>query len=232
MVAAWGALTLAAVSFVDPIRSLKDLGIDLGLAWTITPDQRRALFLVLAFLWMFAWYFRQRSATEAQSSQRPNMPLHRACRWIARDSTWAASYPAEIDDAWVSRVDEELMSKVLMGELQIFGRLRPNNQALGPMQHVAEDYKSDAQWDSSKLATAEPPTHMWKSGGPAYTSIMVDAARVRLLWPRRSWLSRRLGRSPIERIGGYNYGGVFDQQDENFSKSHGFFATPLQAVLS
>lgn len=209
----WAALLFAAVSFVDPLKALKDVGVNLGYAWTITPDERRALFMALAFLWMAQWYVRLRLRHQDRQPEEPNMPLYLACRWIARDSVWAEKYHPSWDQDWAIRVDEELFGKIMQGRIEIFGRRHRRGSPTGPMQHIAPAYKSEAQWDSSKLKTDEPPTHMWAQGGDSYYNVCLDEARVKQIWPRRSWLARLRRRSPVERIGGKNYSGTFPAQD-------------------
>lgn len=81
------------------------------------------------------------------------------------------------------------------------------------MQHVTPAFKSEAQWNSHHLVTDTPPTHMWKEGGESYYDVHLDGARVKELWPRRGLWARLSGRSPVERIGGRDYGGMFPAQD-------------------
>ena len=218
-VAMWGAITLAAISFVDPLDALKGLGMNLGYHWTITPDQRRALFLALAFAWMFVWYYRNRVRYEASKPSEPTIPLYLACRWIARDSVWAARLNPANDDHWAAMVDEAIMAKVMQGRIELFGKRRRNGAAVAePMQHVAPAFKSEAQWDCSNLVTDNPPTHMWQAGGDVYLDVHLDFERVKAVWPRKRVLDRLLKRSPIERIGGWDYGGKFEKQDANYKK--------------
>ena len=231
LIGASGAITFAALSFVDPLKSLADIGINLNLQWPITADARRAIFLALSFLWMFVWYTRTRHAFEIASYQpSPDMPLHRACRWIARDSQWAAKFSPDHDDKWVSSVKDELMSKMLMGRLEFFGQRRVRGDNTQPLAHMIPAFKSEADWDASKLATAEPPTHMWstRSGGDVYYRVMLDSAQVKAVWPKRRLWARLKRQSPIERIGDYT--GLFRTQDENYKAT--FENLPLSVLLN
>lgn len=97
------------------------------------------------------------------------------------------------------------------------------------MQHVATQDKPLVQWESNKLVSAEPPTHMWVSGGPVYHDVHLDGRQVRRVWPRRSLWSKITGRSPIERIG--DYSAIFEQQDGYYRERLGFTHLPLAAIL-
>lgn len=166
-------------------------------------------------------------------SPEPGIPLYLACRWIARDSVWAANYNPALDESWVDRVDSELMSKVMMGRVELFGeRYKRGSGARGPMQHIAPAFKEVAQWDSAKLVTEVPPTHMWAKGGDIYYGVMIDEKQLKRVWPRKSIWDRIIGRSPVERVGGYSYGGIFDKQDQLYRKKQGFTETPLEAIVA
>jgi hypothetical protein len=164
-----------------------------------------------------------------QGTLNPDMPLHIACRWIARDSVWAETYSPVHDSQWVVEVDSELMSKVLMGRIELFGRRREVSQSKGPMQHITPNDKSLVQWDSHKLVTTEPPTHMWIAGGTVYYTVMLDSCQVKRVWPRKSLWSRIRRRSPIERIG--DYSAIFAKQDSYYRENFGFTPTPMAALL-
>lgn len=73
---AWGAVCFAALSFVDPVSALQDLGL-LGpnWHWDLDPELHRALFLLLAFLWMGVSYHLQRMAFELTERGEPDAPL-------------------------------------------------------------------------------------------------------------------------------------------------------------
>lgn len=233
IIGAWGALGLAALSFVDPLKALEAIGVDLNLEWSITPDQRRAIFLALAFVWMFVWFSRARHRFEIASFQpSPNMPFHMACRWIARDSVWAANFDPADDGRWVSLVYNEFMSKMMMGRFQLFGERRPPNGSVQPLSHMVSAFKEVAAWDASKLATSEPPSHMWAtvSGGEVYYQVMVDKAEIMKVWPRKSLFSRLKRRSPVERFGGYDYGGKFAEQDLAYNSGKREMM-PLNAIM-
>lgn len=233
VIGAWGAITLAALSFVDPLNALRGIGVDLPYEWTITADERRALFLALAFMWMFVWYYRQRTQFEDRQAPEPNMPLYLACRWIARDSEWAAQLHSSRDSEWVSLVDAALMTKAHDQSLALFGV--PRNRG-GAAYRLPKEFIDAAQWKNHNLVSADdPPTHMWAASKAqvepsTYYDVRVDSREVRRIWPRRSVWARLMRRSPIERIG--DYGPIFQRQDVAYRKRHGYFDAPLQAILS
>jgi hypothetical protein len=232
-ISAGGALTLAAMSFVDPLKALEGLNVDVGYKWLITPDERRALFLFLAFVWMLVWYIRVRVRYDAVAHQpTPDMPLHVACRWIARDSTWAESSSEQHDGEWVTLVKRELMSKVAMGRVELFGERRLAGGTTSPLSHMVPAFKDVADWDAHKLATDEPPTHMYsmQGGGDVYYRVLLDSNQVKRVWPQRSHWARWRKRSPIERIGEKGYKALFASQDQEYRTN--FEKLPLAVLLT
>lgn len=174
-----------------------------------------AFFAVLAglILWTALLTFHDLRVRTNEEIQEPTMPLYLACRWIARDSVWAAKFDPTHDSKWVSLVDEELMGKVLRSRVELFGKRQRRGHPKEPMQQVISTAKSEVEWESSRLATAEPPTHMWQRGGDSYYDVHLDEARVKQLWPRRSLWAWFRKRSPVERLGGRDYRGLFAAQD-------------------
>ena len=211
------AVILFAAAVSDPLHWANALGLSDGNPdWIYPAIWRQSICFGLCLLWLLVWFHRNRIAFGLRQPQEPNMPLYLACRWIARDSVWAEKYDPSIDDDWVRLVDEELMAKVLQGRIDLFGKRHRLGNPTEPMQHVAPAFKGDAQWNSHNLVSREPPTHMWQQGGDSYYNVSLDGSRVRSLWPKRSLLARLRHRSPIERIGGKDYGGVFPAQDSYY----------------
>lgn len=216
------ALFVPAASFAaaidDPLRWLKGAGLVSGdLDW-IFPDYWRQIGLVtFGFVWLFIWYYRQRIAFEDRKPAVPDMPLHEAARHIARDSVWAANYPAQLDDQWITRVDQELMSKLMMGHVRAFGIYKPDGDvSVMGTKEIPLGFFDHAEWYSSHLCTQEPPSHMWRSsqhGGGVYRRVKLNRRQVEDAWPHRSLLQRLRRRSPVERIG---YDATFRQQDEHY----------------
>jgi hypothetical protein len=221
------ALGFAVAAVSDPLSWAHALGFMTSTHWVIEQWARQSFFAACAFGWMWWWYLGVREQTE-RGMFKPDMPLHIACRWIARDSTWAEAYPKSQDSQWVVEVDDELMSKLLMGQIELFGRKREVGQSKGPMQHVTPNDKSLVQWESQKLVTPEPPTHMWVGGGVVYYGVMLDSRQVRRVWPRKSLWSRITRRSPVERIG--DYSAIFAAQDSYYRDGLGFSPVPLAAL--
>lgn len=232
--ATWGALCFAAVSFVDPVEHLKAMGlISEQWYWVIGTELRRAMFLVLAFLWMLVWYHRQRIAFEVTRPLEPDLPLHEACRWIARDSVWAEKFDPQYDMHWVELVAKELLGKVSQGRVEIFGepwRHWGNPEAIQPVPEVA---KRSLRWEPEKLATACPPTHIWSAepSSAIFHKVMLNRSQVRTTWPRKNLWARLWGVSPIERLGGRDYGGKFSAQDREYRENNGFAPMPLGAMI-
>lgn len=216
LVAAPVALPTAAVAVAQTWDGAKNfIGQTAVSAWHFAVSGPLGMAAVLALLGIYfgALYMTGRDATEVQKIQEPTMPLFLACRWIARDSVWAEKYDPAFDDEWVGRVDDELMAKVLQGRIELFGKRHRHGNPSEPMQYVAPAFKSEAQWNSHNLVSQEPPTHMWQQGGDSYYDIHLDGERVKQLWPKRGLWARLFSRSPIERIGGRDYRGIFPQQD-------------------
>lgn len=219
----WGALCLAALSFIDIPAALTALGMDTGYISAVTPEQRRAIFLALAFLWMFVWYWRTRSHYE-DAHQEPTMPLHLVCRWIARDSKWAAAYVPTMDDQWPLQVRSELASKIRQGRIEPFGvptpRGRASESATSPFIPA---FKESMEWEAGKLALSEAPTYMWSTDHfcpvETYEAVKFDERRVRQLWPRKSAVARIRKKSPVQRCGGYKL--QFKSQDGQYAQTLG-----------
>lgn len=208
------AVVLFAAAVSDPLHWANALGLSEGNPdWIYPAIWRQSICFGLCLLWLLVWFHRQRIVFRDRQPQEPTMPLFLACRWIARDSVWAEKYDPALDDEWVGQVDEELMAKVLQGRIELFGKRHRHGNPSEPMQHVAPAFKSEAQWNSHNLVSQEPPTHMWQQGGDSYYDIHLDGERVKQLWPKRDLWARLFSRSPIERIGGRNYRGIFPQQD-------------------
>ena len=171
--------------------------------WTIGPQLRRAIFLVLAFVWMFIWYHRQVIAFEDRQPPEPNMPLHHAALYVARQSKWAANSSASLDGHWITRVDAELISALRAGGLRAFGEYRPDAQnAEQGWREIPREFFDYAEWRSDRLGSDNPPSHMWRSstrGGGMYLWVRLDRRQVESLWPRRSLWQRLRGKSPVDR---------------------------------
>ena len=192
------------------------------------------LILVAVFVvWLVAFVWSGHKLSPSQAHGRnADMPLYLACRWIARDSAWAARLHPSRDGEWVSLVDAELMSKVNLGQVDLFGVPRNRGGALYPLP---KDFTDHAQWHSPNLVLGDnPPTHMWASSkaqvSPSvYYDVRLDSQQVKRVWPRRGRWARLRGKSPIERIGDYRP--IFRHQDAAYQKRHGYFDAPLEAHL-
>jgi len=211
----WVAIVAGASAIADPLDVGKMIGVvEPGTDWAIGDFWMRAIFLAILFGWLFRWYHLTRTRYERETPT-PNIPLYLACRWIAKHSEWAAKYPAARDDEWITAVDKELMSKLLMGQIHFFGERRRSQKPREPMQYVTPADAGILQWDSSKLASEEPPTHGWTSNGVTYYDLHLDKAQVERIWPRRSLLARITRQSPVERIEGYQE--LFAKQDQSYA---------------
>lgn len=227
----WVALAAGLAAISDPISIGKRVGIlPADFTLPIGETGMRAIFVAIMLGWMFQWFHRLRDRTERET-QHPDTPLHLACRWIVRDSVWAANYPKDRDDEWVSAVRDELMSKVTLGRIELFGRLSEQGRPDSVIQHVAPSFKGRANWHCEWLVTSEPPTHMWSEGsGQVYRSVMLDGRQMRRVWPKRSIWSQLRRKSPIERIG--NYSPIFAEQDRQYREKNGYFPTPFAALFA
>ena len=220
------ALALAIAAITDPLRWPQALGLMEDFSWSINPWARQTIFATAAFVWMLGWYIKQHAAFEQSRPPMPNMPLHTAARYIARDSAWAASQPASLDSHWVEQVDRELVSKLLMGRLQAFGRFKPERDiAHNATDFIPSDFFKYAEWRCWDLVTPDPPTHVWRKderGGGLYWNVMLDRDEVRRIWPKRSLWASFLKRSPVERLSagvkGEGYEEIFQQQDMNYKR--------------
>ena len=225
----WAAFLAGLAAITDPLALVKMTGlVDQRYNWALGEEGMRAFFLAFALIWTFLWFHGVQKDIE-QGSLDPDMPLHIACRWVARDSVWAAKYEQAFDHQWPNNVDDEVMSKLITGKIEMFGRRRESNLGKGPMQYVTPNDKDKVQWDSSKLLTAEPPTHMWVTGGPTYSMVKLDSRQVQRVWPRKTLWHRFSRRSPIERIGIYSE--IFAKQDRYYQENFGFSPIPLAAIL-
>ena len=215
----WGALTFAALSFIDVVAALRDINVNVPVLWVITPDERRLIFLALAFLWMFVWYVRVRSKYDNAKLPAPDMPLHEAARYLARDSGWAARYPCKLDDDWITRVNQELMSKLNMKHVYAFGIYKADGKASeSGAKEIPFEFFPHAKWYSCHLCTDDPPSHMWRDsehGGGVFRRVKLNKGQVEKAWPRRSAWQRFRRKSPVERI---NYDEIFRNQDESYQR--------------
>lgn len=207
-----------AAAIEDPFRWLVQAGIVTAEStWIVSVQWRQFGLLVFAFVWLAVWYHRQLTRFEDEQPPRPDMPLHEVVQYIAKDSEWAARFPANLDDKWVIRTDRELMSQLMMGHIQAFGRLKKDRQ---PMENglsvIPPGFFNEAQWHSGHMVTSDPPTHMWRStsaGGGVYINVMLNRRQVEIAWPRRSPLRMLAGRSPIDR---YNRAGRLSGQTRTY----------------
>lgn len=225
---------MAAAAITDPLNAAKMIGlVDLETQWVLGELAMRYLFLAAAVIWAFAWYHGVNKRMERGASE-PNMPLHQALRWIARDSVWASKYHWS-DDEWPQRVAAELFSKWQLGLFEMMGVEKTGPS--GAMSYLPPSMKGSSEFETHKLCTPEPPTHIWDWVNVAsdklprrFFQVRLDRADVTRVWPRRSWLARMRHKSPIERIG--DYAEIFRKQDEWYSKNYEQFPpTPLGWLL-
>ena len=102
-----------------------------------------------------------------------------------------------------------------MGHLQAFGTFTDHSEPLdsGP-SIIPVEFLRQAQWNSDKLATEDPPRSMRKiSGVGTYFQVSLDKRQLEKLWKPRSIWSRMRKHSPVERIG---LRAIFEAQDEAF----------------
>ena len=200
------AIAAAAAAVTDPLKWLQAFGLMTDQQWIIEPWARQAIFAGIAFLWMFIWYHRQRVAFEERQPAKADMPLHRALHYLAKDSRWAASYHYE-DNDWPSKVGDEFMSKFRQGQLQTWGKHKTPMQARDRVEDsIPASFAKGAmaRWDL--LVTSVPPHHFFKPGQPgegSWSNVRLCRAQVEAVWPSRSFLSKLLRRSPVERIDRY-----------------------------
>lgn len=212
----------------------------IGTAFALGWSNMDRLWFVIPVLSLFAIYIcllwfsgRDRPNGNASRTPNPDMPLHAALRWIARDSVWAENYPIARDDEWVRRVDQEFRSKWKIGRIEIFGCRGDIN---APIEHLVPAMKDTGEYLAHNLVSDEPPTHMWSdtfrdSNGRVivYYRVHLDSRDIKKIWPKRSFWSKIRRKSPIERIGGYEE--IFRKQDEYYFNQDGFTKTPLEAIL-
>ena len=218
---AWYVLGSVAMTIFnpDPLIWLHERGIIPAYFLAhVTDVQRQIVFAVALIILMFVWFHNQRVVFEDKKPATPDMPLHEAARYIARDSVWAASRSPATDDRWVIDVDRELMSKLTMGHVWGFGRYKPDHRpAHNSVDTIPFDFFQTAEWYSYHLVTDDPPTQMWRhgKGGGIYWNVMLNRQQVEAAWPRRSLVAGLFGRSPVERLG---YAPVFAKQDANYKR--------------
>lgn len=225
---------MAAAAITDPLDAAKMIGlVDPETQWVLGELAMRYLFLAAAVTWAFVWYHGVNKRME-RTAPDPNMPLHLALRWIARDSVWASKYHWP-DDEWVERVAAELFSKWHLGRFEMLGVERTGPS--GALNYLPPAMKGASEFEAHKLSTSEPPTHIWSleskgnDGLPRrFFQVRLDRRQVMEVWPRRSLLDKLRRNSPVERIGDYTE--IFRQQDEWYSKNYEYFPpTPLGWLL-
>ena len=128
-------------------------------------------------------------------------------------------------------LDAELVSKANLGRVELFGVPRDRG---GAVYRMPDAFKENAQWHSNKLASDEPPTHMWASrrldvDPSIYYDVKLDSRQVKRVWPRKGFWARLWRVSPVERVG--NYTQMFRLQDGAYSKQNGFFEPPIEGFL-
>ncbi len=211
-------LALAAIS--DPLGWVHALGFMSNITWAIEPWARQGFFALAAFGWMWLWYLDVRKKMDR--GHWADMPLHQACRWIARDSVWAAKYRWS-DNEWISRVAAELLSRWQAGQFEIMG---VPDKSRGAAIYLPPAMKGVTEFEAHKLCSEEPPwfmvstTHRNAQGGSSfYFWAALDRNDVRRVWPKRSIIDRFRGRSPIERIGTNGYAEKFRKQDAWYAEN-------------
>ena len=173
------------------------------------------VFWIIAVVIVAAWLCltvltRPKHPDRGRFHPEANMPLYRACRWIARDSVWAAKYRGS-DDDWPRKVADELLSKWHLGCFEMMG----HESATGPLGNIPPAMKQNSQFQAHKLSTDEPPVIIWGSPNGltdrCFYDVKLDYRDVRQTWPKRSLLSKLRRKSPVERI---DYADLFRRQDE------------------
>lgn len=100
------AAALFAAAIGDPLHWLRAVGVVTSpFEWIISPAWRQALFAALGLAWLFWWYHKQRVAFDDRQPSIPDTPLHKAARYISRDSVWAVAQKPEDDADWPLLVD-------------------------------------------------------------------------------------------------------------------------------
>ncbi|MDT9600088.1 hypothetical protein [Sphingosinicella rhizophila] len=219
-----GAIGLAIAAVSDPLRWFQALGFMTNIRWSIEPWMRQSIFAGLAFLWLFVWYHKTRTKFEDQQPKLPNMPIHKAARWVAQHSAWAASLPANADDRWVDLVGEEMVFRLGLGRLNSWSyqKYREQIPSKGPYDMNFREWAlGDFNW--YKLVLSEPP-HSFCHANVLHRRVMLNEEEVKREWPRRSLWQRLTGKSPIDRlnararlngVGGYDE--VWREQDEAYN---------------
>lgn len=226
-----GAIISAFAAITDPLGIAKMMGlVDPTTHWTLGETAMRGVFLAVAVIWAFHWYHSVQKQLE-RGVREPDMPLHEACRWIARDSVWAANYRWP-DDQWAERVHAELFSKWQLGQLEIMGVDRDGN---GGTNFLPPAMKGNANFEAHKLVMKEAPHHIWTDaaeGGSSrcFYSVHFDRREVVAVWPKRGIFDRLRGNSPVERIG--DYAPIFRKQDEQYAKGVTLPHRDLKEILN
>lgn len=212
---AWGAIISAFAAVTDPLGIAKVTGlVDPQTEWALGDTAMRSIFVAVAVVWAFVWYHRVQNKLDG-GHREPNMPLHLACRWIARDSVWASRYRWP-DDEWVQRVAREFFSQWHLGRFEMLGI---NKDSVGAaFSYLPPVMKDGSEFEAHKLCGPEPPTYIWNWVDPTrkekprcFYQVRLDRDEVMRVWPRRSFLDRLRRNSPVERIGDYT--DIFAQQD-------------------
>ena len=208
-----------AAAIQDPFRWLVQAGfMTAEPAWLVSAEWRQFGLLVFASVWLLVWYHRQRIRFEESQPPTPNMPLYRVVRYVGEQSEWAAKQEARHDEKWIERVDPEVQTKLINGEIAAFGIFRPYLKPSGRGHaKIKPEFWENADWHSSHMVLADPPTHIWHSsshGGGIYTDVKLDSRQVERAWPKMSFWDRVRGKSPVARSGGYRE--IWKKQDERY----------------
>lgn len=162
----------------------------------------------------------------------PDMPLHRALRWVARDSVWAAAYRGD-DREWVEAVKLEFLSRWHLGRFEMVG---VDSAGTGGSNYLPPAMKGSSDFNAHYMEGEEPPTHIWnaeyrtKDGRlRCFYNVCVDSRDIKATWPRRHLFARIARRSPIERLNKYDQ--IFVLQDRWYVDRRTLPTTPLEWIL-
>lgn len=135
-----------------------------------------------------------------QGDPQPDMPLHKAARWLVEDAEWGASLSEDQAAEWKDHVAAEMVNKLSIGRLDSWGYYQQDGHLpmKGP-QGVPTNYYT-AGHINWHLLDENTPVQAVSHAKSLYRRIELSEAQVHRIWPRRSRLSRLLRNKPIDRV--------------------------------
>jgi len=171
-----------------------------------TPWYIPAIFASVLFFWALPG--EDEAHPGNQAPQDFSMPLPFVVRHVGHHSKWCLS-PHLQHQGWVEEADKEIARRLANGQLQAWAIWKPTYGEKGNAPSLIKpDEWTLLSWDSRRMAemgAVHNFAHQYASpsagAGGTYSDIRVSQSVVETIWPRRSFLSRMIRKSPPERVG-------------------------------